>query len=739
MITNRLINSPGVQIAERDLSLRVDSPVGTQVYVFGFAAQGPTSEPILITSASELETVFGIPTTAAEKYFYYSCREVLNSPGRLNAVRLPYGADAGSTYVGAYSGLFYPTTLTTTPSSIEVDGVKNTWNATVEVGEPKHYVLTPTQYEKIVKNQVTWAGTEAATTGTFTDAAGVITINAGFVILNEMSTVVNDSQEGLYIGMADNTSALEKDYVSITKIKSLNTNSVAGTAATFVDVSTTRLDFLLSATNIQSEQGTMSVSETLEKTNFIGWKGQDYIDSLNIGVFKLRKSITDSSKLSIGPSEIYLGALNSNKTETTSGGTTATGFIANKVNQASPQLEIAVHPTLSRVYDWDKDSTSPNTRIKVAETARGLYPLGVYVPVSAGTTTTKTIGNIDLKLNKIFTLLENPEKTTIDILCDSGLSTISATVKYTSALTPPIADFDDQYYIQTAAGVLGTAYKDAWSSIVNKFIIFAEQTRKDCVAIVDLPRQVFVKGQDTKTLDLIADGSDAPTFTTSIKSPLLQLTGPLESAYAACYGNWVKIVDMFSGNPLWLPFSSYAAAVYARSDAAANVWAAPAGFNRGEFQNAVDIAINPNQAQRDTLYELGINPVVYFIGDGYTIFGQKTLQSKPTAFDRINVRRLFLALERAVSRTVKYFVFEPNTEFTRKRVKDTISPIFNYAKTTQGIYDYMIVCDDRNNGPDVVDDNSLIVDIYIKPVRTAEFILVNFIATRTGQNFQELI
>jgi phage tail sheath protein FI len=134
-----------------------------------------------------------------------------------------------------------------------------------------------------------------------------------------------------------------------------------------------------------------------------------------------------------------------------------------------------------------------------------------------------------------------------------------------------------------------------------------------------------------------------------------------------------------------------------------------------------------------------VNPVVFFAGDGYAIYGQKTLQNRPTAFDRLNVRRLFLALERAVSKTIRYFVFEPNTSITRNRILSTLSPIFNYAKNTEGLYDYVIVCDERNNSPDTIDNGELVVDIYIKPVRTAEFILVNFIATRTGQNFSELI
>ena len=152
-----------------------------------------------------------------------------------------------------------------------------------------------------------------------------------------------------------------------------------------------------------------------------------------------------------------------------------------------------------------------------------------------------------------------------------------------------------------------------------------------------------------------------------------------------------------------------------------------------------DLAVYPTQKQRDQLYKMSINPVAFFPAEGFVVFGQKTLLKKPSAFDRINVRRLFLNLETAVRDTIKFFVFEPNTFFTRTRIVNTLSPIFDRAKNTEGLYDYLIVCDERNNTPDVIDANELKVDIYIKPVRTAEFILVSFYATRTGQDFQELI
>jgi len=193
------------------------------------------------------------------------------------------------------------------------------------------------------------------------------------------------------------------------------------------------------------------------------------------------------------------------------------------------------------------------------------------------------------------------------------------------------------------------------------------------------------------------------------------------------------------GKYTWLPFSGFEANIMAKMDSALQPWFAPAGLNNGIVRGITDIAINPTQKQRDLLYRISVNPVVLFPGDGYTVWGQKTLQKKPSAFDRINVRRLFLVMEKATNAIMRYFVFEPNTVFTRTRVVNVLTPIFEIPKNNEGVYDYLIVCDERNNTTTVIEANELVVDIYMKPVRTAEFILVNFYATRTDQNFSELI
>jgi phage tail sheath protein FI len=211
------------------------------------------------------------------------------------------------------------------------------------------------------------------------------------------------------------------------------------------------------------------------------------------------------------------------------------------------------------------------------------------------------------------------------------------------------------------------------------------------------------------------------------------------TSYAATYGNWVQAYDDFTGEKVWVPFSGYQAAIMARSDAAEFAWSAPAGFTRGLVTNALDIAINPNQKQRDELYKININPVMFSASQGIVVFGQKTMSRKPSAFDRINVRRLFLTLERPTKKAAQFFVFEPNNEFTRTRLVNVLTPIFEFAKQNSGVYDYLIVCDERNNTPQVIDSNEMKVDILLKPTRTAEFILVTFTATRTDANFEELI
>ena len=698
----RIINSPGVQITEKDLSLRTQIQAGTTIVVPGFAPQGPVSEPLLITSTSELESIYGIPSTPAEMYFYYSCKEVLNSPGVLNTVRLPYGANTGSAYSDSFGALFYPMTSAT-----------GEW----EIGAPITTSLNQDQYTRLVEGNFDWVGTGSSVLSA--KLTGDVKINAGFFILNDLQTVVNEYAEGYYVGFADNlaVSTSSPNFESILALTTLTASN------TFGPIATDRIDFALSATLADSNRGLYSISESLEKVGFIGFETDEYQDHLSLGVYKVRRSTSDATLLSLATTEKYLGSFDYNRRQVSpTGGILENAFIEDGINDASPTIKMYINPAISKSYQWAVNSTLPTSRVTVLDEAKALYPLGVFTPDSRSQESTKVIGSVPGKLDKALRPLESIENSIVDVIVDAGLSTVFAMTN-----TLGISSFNDETFVSEVS-----ALTDDFRAVSDTLVNFAQNTRMDCMTIIDPLRPIFVMGRDSKVID-----SEGKTFTQDIYNPLKEIASS-ESNYAAMYGNWVKISDIFTGRRMWVPFSGYAAAVFARNDAVSQPWFAPAGLNRGTF-NCLDIAFNPNQKQRDRLYEISVNPVVFFSGDGFVVMGQKTLQTKPTAFDRINVRRLFLTLERATQRTLKYFVFEPNTEFTRTRLKSVITPIFEFAKNTEGLYDYEIVADERINTPDVIDNNELLVSIYLKAVRSSEYILVDFIATRTSQNFQEII
>jgi hypothetical protein len=725
----RTITSPGVQITETDLSNYQDIPRGTTVFVPGFAPQGPTDETILITSISELERVYGTPETAAERYFYHTAKEILNSPATLLTSRLPYGSGSGEGFADQYSALIFPTSLNVTSLSgtgaLSATVVSTT--SALRIDKPKYITLTEDEYELVVQGDFSWSSLGSSNNASFTTdndpVSGGLTISGGIVVINSSKTAINEQFEGYYISFADNQEfGPETDFTAVNKFYSLS-----GTTD-YAILPQTRLGFALSAS--KESYGSNSLSEVVEGSVNFNINQSYYNDTLILNVFKVRNSIYEPQVLTFSVAETHIGSLDENKKDIAQvAGIRRSLYLQNKVNNSSSNIKLFVNPNISEKLNWaNSTDNDPAYRVEVLPGARAVFPNSVYMP-RFNFENDKHVGNVISKLTRSLTFIETNETIPLDIVVDGGLSTI-----YTVAQT------QNGFYNENVA----TNYISLSSptdeqvmdfkSVFSVFDNFVTNTRKDCVFISDPLRQVFINGENTKIFNL-----KDTTFTQNIFVPLKNLYNSANSNYSVTYGNWVKSYDQFSDKQVWLPFSGFAAAAYARTDAFAQPWVAPAGLTRGIVSNVVDIAFNPNQKQRDFLYNISINPVVFFSGDGYVIFGQKTLQNKPSAFDRVNVRRLFLVLERATQAALKYFVFEPNTEFTRTRLKSTIVPIFELARDTEGLYDYLIVCDERNNTPDLIDRNELAVDIYIKPVKAAEFVLVNFIATRTGQDFAELI
>jgi phage tail sheath protein FI len=197
--------------------------------------------------------------------------------------------------------------------------------------------------------------------------------------------------------------------------------------------------------------------------------------------------------------------------------------------------------------------------------------------------------------------------------------------------------------------------------------------------------------------------------------------------------------DRYNDKYVWVPLNGDVAGLCARTDDLRDPWWSPAGYNRGNIKNVVKLAWSPKQAERDTLYQNNVNPVLTQVGYGTLLFGDKTAMSRPSAFDRINVRRLFIVLEKAVARAARNFLFEFNDEFTRAQFVNIIEPYLRDIQGRRGIYDYRVVCDETNNTAEIIDGNKFVGDIYIKPSRSINYITLNFVAVRTGVEFSEIV
>ena len=211
------------------------------------------------------------------------------------------------------------------------------------------------------------------------------------------------------------------------------------------------------------------------------------------------------------------------------------------------------------------------------------------------------------------------------------------------------------------------------------------------------------------------------------------------TSYATMDSGWKYQYDKYNDLYRYVPTNGDTAGLMVRTDNTRDPWYSPAGFNRGNIKNVIKMAYNPRKAERDTLYKNGINPVVTFPGQGTVLYGDKTLLAAPSAFDRINVRRLFIVLEKAISLASQTALFEFNDAFTRAQFRNLVEPFLRDVQGRRGITDFRVVCDESNNTGEVIDRNEFIGDIYIKPARSINFIQLNFVAVRTGVEFSEIV
>jgi hypothetical protein len=652
-------------------------------------------------------------------------------------------------------------------------------------GEPIHMTLSDEQYQRLKNQQFNWKCGCTSNSEALLDLDNN-DVRAGLIIVNEAKTAQLDDFTGYYVAVNDNLNVNPAtDFDEVTGVRGRYNEQCLAISGAWTPLPEARLNFNVSATF----DGYSSISEIIEQNAGYDFGQKKYNDSLIVSVFKLRPTrfTEDIVKLDQILVEKFVGSLNSSRMiQDSFGGPPRTMYLEDVVNRNSNYLSMFVNPFISENNCWNNDNGVPQKAVRMFREKTGnvfdnfdadvalrgyadnLYGIGQYTGHCKDAVydlcVQKDIGSLPCKLERALRTVENPMEYDLDLTVDGGLSTIWATreaVATDACLNPTgtCYHFDDTVFIDTNplspinGTSMGSPLKDGWSVIQNLFEVFAkgeyDPSYPGHLHIADPLRQIFVNGKDFRVVNRQKQTLLDPltgniskrysTFSRNIYTYLRNLFDGVNSSYCASYANWIRDYDKNRDKYCWFPSSAYVAAAMARTDQNYFPWFATMGPTRGGLSNVLQLAINPSQKERDLLYRINLNPIVNLPGEGNLIWGQKTLQRTESALDRINVRRLLLELEKATQRTLWQFIGEPNTLLTRTRVLNVLTPIFENAKNNQGLYDFLIVCDERNNTADTIDQNALNVDIYLKPVKAIEFIAANFIITRTGVDFGELL
>lgn len=653
------------------------------------------------------------------------------------------------------------------------------------LGEPISQTLNASEYQLIENEQFNWKCGAYANAEAYLNVAEN-DVRAGLIVVNKLKTAQLEDFTGYYLALNDNLNVNPStDFDDITGVAGYYQEVCPGVSGNWVEVPEERWNFKVSET-FNGTAG--SITEIVHQNAGVEFGDPKYKDSLIMSLFKLRPTrLTDTiNKLDQIRVEQYVGSLDADrKVNDDFGGAPRSYFLENTVNNSSNYLKVMVNPYLSKNNCWTDSTGTPQKTVRMfrektsgvfdnfdaQETLKAygdkLYGAGAYVGYCRDALydlcQKKDIGNLPAKLERSLAAVENSVEFPIDITIDNGLSTIWATrqaVTSDSCVTSPSIcyNYDDTYFVNTDSlspydgTVMNSSLQDAWEVIFNIFDSFARFTRKAAggvphVHIQDPLRQIFVNGKDYKVVQrqkqiTLDPNTNQPTekfatFGRNIYSYLRNLYQGINSSYSISYANWLKSYDSNTDSYTWFGPSAFAASLLARNDTAQFPWTAPLIAN-GLFANVNDLAINPNQRERDLISRIGLNPIVRE-QLGTFAYNSTTLLKESNPVKEISIRRGALWLAKGIQSNLTQFIGLPNNVITRTRIVNTLKPILQYMKDNGGLYDYMIICDDRNNNAASVDQGVLNVAVYIKPTRPVKFILVDLVITGTGVDFNELI
>lgn len=456
----------------------------------------------------------------------------------------------------------------------------------------------------------------------------------------------------------------------------------------------------------------------------------EHLKDIGVVVFKTYLDPSEGNKVNVEVVEAFAGSLFKDDKDPNTG---VTKFIDTIINSQSKYINFFSNCFATQTAKkWYKEECD----FLYAEPSNPKC-LGLYSPMTKeDISISKSI--LD-GLNKAFDKVSDINKLDIDIVPDAGLANIAS---YLKAIFGDKGPYDLSITDSLGNSMLGMwkcvkATDDCvkmWKTVEMKLDNFCKNIRKDCMFIADGLRPLVLQGQKK----IVRDTKPSNTIDANILPYLPAICG-LNTSYGAGYVDWFEQADDYTGDFFWCPPSIKAMGVYINTDVNFDYWLAPAGLNRG-IVSATDVAFSPNGKQAGAFYEKNWNYAINYPQDGIVLEGQKTFQTKPTALDRVNVRRMMLRLERQVYKTIRYFVYENNTAYVRQRIVDALDPIMKSAwqAGNGGINRYKIICDESINTPNVIDNNELKVAIGIIPNKSAEFLIVDFLIGSQGMTWEEL-
>jgi phage tail sheath protein FI len=708
--------SPGVAVVEKDFTSIVPA-VSTSTGAFaGLFQWGPVLDPVTVSSENFLAQTFGKPNDGTASSFFTAANFLsysnnlltvrIDTADSLNAVSISAGQLLSATVVDAGSGYTDVPAITFSPTSAGTLGeatLKVVGSITVANGGSGY-----AEDDVILVNIGSGVEATFVVTG---ETAGVITsvdiLNAGSYTIIAAASLT---------GVATTAGSGEGSGATLTFALGLNTVTVSGG-----DYNTAPNVLIDGSASTNSSSVTATISASGVKV-----KNQDDYDTNSLGgsnlvgtwAAKYPGSLGNSLLVSISDSSDFTTWAYSGEFDSAPGTSTQ----ATRDGGSNDEVHVIV---------IDEDGQITGTAGAILEKYSYLSKASDNKKSDGANNYYKTVIN---EQSQWIWWMDHPDGST-------GWGSPSSTdfdnyAFETSSLTGGVDDFapDDGDYQDGFALFANDELYDISlvptghvSATVAQYVIDnVVETRRDCIA--------FVSPVSSTDGPIIGSGATQLTEIQTYRNTSLNRS----TSYAVLDSGWKYQYDRYNDAYRWIPLNGDIAGLCARTDLTNDPWWSPGGLNRGQIKNVVKLGFNPNKTYRDELYKIGVNPVVSFPGQGVVLFGDKTLLSKPSAFDRINVRRLFIVLEKAIATAAKFQLFEFNDSFTRSQFKALVEPFLRDVQGRRGVIDFRVKCDDQNNTGEVIDRNEFVADIFIKPNRSINFITLNFVAARTSVSFEEI-